>query len=664
MLHQRNTRWQPDTTAPWNAVLSGAATHGTIPTPPDATAGFTIIIDSALAATPPDGILLAIPDVLQIVVRQHDPRDRTVQNYPAFPLPDGSVPVLEATLLLYPADATTPDAYTIGVPLACLPQHTQLRQITLHFSGVEWSLYIDDIRYDQDFPLGYPRWPQSAAWQRDPLRIASARLWVPALPVQALAAAETTAQVQYWTPPSHNAWVGDVVTMMHNGRFHLFYLFDRRHHQSKKGRGAHYFEHLSTTDFRSWTMHDAATPLTAQWECIGTGTPFVDNDGRLCLAYALHTERVCADDQTTVPAQLEWLTRHGETGTFDQTTPGIPIGSTYAISADGVSDFHKTRRFFHPCRNPSIYRDHTGALRMLANYSGASAADWGKGTWGADHVDGGWRCLNPDFPPGGDCTFAFHWGAYDYVIGGFVHLWMKPIDAPETAFVDLVSSGKDCYDGLSVPSVCQISPERFVMAGWYGIRGWGGVLVIRELLQRADGSLGTRWLPELIPPTGPVLPLQPDHPSASRIDLAGPSFVWAGTVVPQNEKSGSLRVAFFTTPDATSSSHWELDIGAARAAFATGDVDTAAPRPRSLREGTNPAQCADYAIEHCLEGSGSFRLRILVLHNAKLGGSLIDVEIADTRTMVSFRPDVVFTSLRLTGDAVTCVDQTIAAISG
>ena len=65
----------------------------------------------------------------------------------------------------------------------------------------------------------------------------------------------------------------------------MFYLYDRRHHQSKFGCGAHYFEHLSTTDFKTWTEHEAATPLEEQWECIGTGTPFVFDD-KFCSATA------------------------------------------------------------------------------------------------------------------------------------------------------------------------------------------------------------------------------------------------------------------------------------------------------------------------------------------------------------------------------------------
>ena len=72
----------------------------------------------------------------------------------------------------------------------------------------------------------------------------------------------TARPIQCWAPPGHNSWVGDVVTFFYKGRYHVFYLYDRRHHQSKFGCGAHYFEHLSTTDFKTWTEHEAATSNT------------------------------------------------------------------------------------------------------------------------------------------------------------------------------------------------------------------------------------------------------------------------------------------------------------------------------------------------------------------------------------------------------------------
>ena len=73
---------------------------------------------------------------------------------------------------------------------------------------------------------------------------------------------------------------------------------------------------------------------------------------------------------------------------------------------------------------------------MLANFHS-------NGIWESESVNGGWRCASPDFPPGGDCTFFFRWGNFDYIIGGFKDLWSKPADAPDSKYESLVAQGLD-----------------------------------------------------------------------------------------------------------------------------------------------------------------------------------------------------------------------------
>lgn len=73
--------------------------------------------------------------------------------------------------------------------------------------------------------------------------------------------------------PSDNIFVGDCMPYVHNGRYHVLYLRDRRHHGSKWGLGAHQWEHISTTDFRHWEIHPTAIGITAPNEgsiCTGS----------------------------------------------------------------------------------------------------------------------------------------------------------------------------------------------------------------------------------------------------------------------------------------------------------------------------------------------------------------------------------------------------------
>ncbi|MFO1501663.1 MAG: hypothetical protein U1G07_25330 [Verrucomicrobiota bacterium] len=544
---------------------------------------------------------------------------------------------------------------TVGIPLALLKRPDGEHEVVLRFSGVRWTMYVDGQLLDNDFPFGYPQWPPRIQWKLDREFIRSATLdFRSPSPVEGTAPAPPLAPVQYWTPPGHNSWVGDVVTCFHAGRYHIFYLYDRRHHASKFGQGAHYFEHLSTEDFQTWTEHEAATPLEEQWECIGTGTPFVFHN-QLCLAYGLHTGRVYPQEETTWPAQWDYLTKNGRTGAFKSgVTPGVPSGSTYAVSGDGIGHFRKSGILFHPCQNPSVYTDPHGRLRLLANAGS-------KGMWESDTPDSGWRCIRSEFPPGGDCTFFFRWGQFDYIIGGFTGLWSKPADAPDTAYEDVVAKGLDFYDGSNVPAITEIPAGRFLMAAWIPIRGWGGPLVLRELLQLADGRIGSKWMKEVTPPTDSPVILSPANIAAGS-PVPAKSFMLSFDVRPATPSAGKLGILFRPENGDADSCELQIAPGDGRAQFAHGSLDQFARREKSLREGGAPQHAGNYAIEHLLGVGQPFHVRVIVQSTDKLGGSLVDAEIAAQRTMISYRPGLAVNKLLFRTDGVAVQNVQIAPL--
>jgi len=92
--------------------------------------------------------------------------------------------------------------------------------------------------------------------------------------------------MQYWRLRGHNTSVGDCMPFFHEGRYHLVYLFDRRHHMSKWGLGAHQWAHASTADLIHWEHHPLAIEITEQWEgSICTGSVFC-HDGMFRAFYA------------------------------------------------------------------------------------------------------------------------------------------------------------------------------------------------------------------------------------------------------------------------------------------------------------------------------------------------------------------------------------------
>jgi hypothetical protein len=622
--------WLFSASQPAHSTLTAESPQAEFAGPVNATDGFTVKFTVDLKPFDGEKTILEIPNVLSVCLRQHDPLDRNRQNYPAYRMPDGSVPVLEACVVLHSVEHPDWRNMTIGIPLAMLKKPTGEHAVVINFSGVRWTMYVNGELLDNDFPFGYPQWVEKNAWKVDPAYVKAATIYFPAIkpetgPEQTPAA---LSNIQYWSPPGHNTWVGDVVTLFHKGRYHVFYLYDRRHHQSKFGCGAHYFEHISTEDFKTWTVHEAATPLEEQWECIGTGTPFVFQD-QFCISYGLHTTRVYPQEKTTLPAQWDYLKEHGRTGEFKRaTTPGFPAGSSYAVSADGVSHFQKSDIMFHPCENPSVYTDADGKLRMLANSRS-------NGMWESESINSGWHCINPGFPPGGDCTFLFRWGKFDYIIGGFTGLWSKAADAPNSAYEDVVRQGLDFYDGLAVPSVTEVLPGRFLMAGWIPIRGWGGCLVIRELIQFPDGRIGSKWMREITPKSQENRMLAARIAETTTLPTGSRSFLLVFTVQPAEAKKGRIGVSFLPEDGEQAACELQIRLDDRRAQFGPGALDRFAGPEKSLREGG-----AANAIENLIDVDKPFTVRVIVKGDDKIGGSLIDAEIAGQRTMVSYRPDL------------------------
>jgi beta-fructofuranosidase len=642
-------------TRPWS-TLTRQSPQARFAVPADAAKGFRVELTVIPAKFDGAKQILEIPGVLSIGLRQHDPLDRTRQNYPAFKLPDGTVPVLEASLALHSDEHPDWTSMTVGIPLAMLARPEEEHSVTLDFSGVRWTMYVDGQLLDNDFPFGYPQWPETAVWRLDPEFASKAALFSPAqLPVTKQAQKPIIGPIQYWTPPGHNTWVGDVATIFHEGRYHVFYLYDRRHHKSKFGKGAHYFEHLSTKDFMAWTEHEAATPIEAQWECIGTGTPFVFQN-KLCLSYGLHTGRLYADEKTTWPAQWEYLKEHGQTRAFHNATePGVPAGATYSVSADGVSGFSKSNITFHPCQNPSVYTDPIGKLRMLANAGS-------KGMWESNTVDGGWRCTNPSFPPGGDCTFFFRWGNFDYIIGGFTGLWSKPAALPDAAYENLVHKGLDFYDGSNVPAITAVPDGRFLMAAWIPIRSWGGNLVLRELVQFPDGRIGSKWMLETTPQTGKSRTLAASLADKAAFRAGSESFLLTFSVEQVGPGGGRFAVVLLAENGEEAACELQLDLKARRAQFGPGSLASLAAAEKTLREGGAPEKVLNYAIENLTGINRPFEVRIIVMRGDKIGGSLVDTEIAAERTMISYRPDLTVRKLVFHTDGVRLSNVRLAAI--
>ncbi|HRQ18193.1 MAG TPA: hypothetical protein PL085_14050 [Agriterribacter sp.] len=614
-------------------TLSVSEPKGVIATENSKHESFTIKMSVNLQPFTGEQMLLEVPGLISVKLRQADPQKRDGQNYPASVMPDGSLPVLEAGVTLHsPGSNIFSRNLEVGHPLAALKNPWGKHEVVVHFTKSHWTLYVDNELMDNDFVIGYPHWWHRRSWNINPAVVSEASIYLPGMIVERdnNRNIEKMPGLLYWTPRGHNSWVGDVATIFHDGRYHVFYLYDRRHHASKLGVGGHYFEHFSTKDFITWTEHEAATPIEEQWETFGTGTPFVYN-GKLHLSYGLHTSRIYPDSLTTYPAIAAYFNQYKRTGYFkaDPKT-SFPAGATYSVSEDNVSNFKKSGLIFHYSENPSVFTTPEGKLKMYGNFRS-------KGTWESPALDSGWYCTDPEFPLGGDCTFDFKWGKYEYVVGGFTSLWRRPIGKNEP-WIDVVAQGKDFYNGVNVPSVSPIGDSRYVMAGWMPISGWGGPFLIHELIQYPDGRVGTKWMKEVIPTTGDAVVLAKNAESKLKFPLQDENFIITFDVVPQKKKNGKLAVSFLPASGSDQKGcEMQINTAALTAHYADAVSDGFSEGQKSIRMGGNPSVVHNYAIENIMGVDKPFTVRILVKANAKLGGTIIDTEIAGQNTLVSYR---------------------------
>ena len=132
-LYGRGYRFQGDSSPV--AELAADKCEGFLDAGTGKLESFTLKLSVSVTFPFKDANLLEIPGLLCVKLRQHDPSDWGRQNYPSFPMPDGTVPVLEASLDLG-------QDMTVGTPLAVLdnPDGIKLAELAAQYSdGVIFS---------------------------------------------------------------------------------------------------------------------------------------------------------------------------------------------------------------------------------------------------------------------------------------------------------------------------------------------------------------------------------------------------------------------------------------------------------------------------------------------------------------------------------------------
>jgi beta-fructofuranosidase len=283
--------------------------------------------------------------------------------------------------------------------------------------------------------------------------------------------------IQYFKPRG-KAFAGDALPFYSDGTFHMVYLFDRRHHGSKWGRGAHQFAHLSSPDLIHWLQHPLAVPIARQWEN-SMGTCCIIKNPRDNKYYAFYTD--CG-------GRAEYIDK-----------PHVGNAIFTSVSEDGIH-FKKDFKVLIEGHDCEVFFDKkTDHFYMVRHGTHLTRSKELKDFQKWEPVEN-FVVRKPG--TSNECPDFFQWNGWYYFLLGRNAIWKsRSMLGPWKEATPVV------YEGLMVPKVAPFKGNRRIMAGFVSWPGWGGNLALRELLQYRDGSLGVKWPREVVPQSGPQIEL-------------------------------------------------------------------------------------------------------------------------------------------------------------
>ena len=562
---------------------------------------------------------------------------------------------LQAFIYLTVKNRPTWKSMFIELPLNAvedLSKHTY----ALVYDGVKFFFTVDGVVIDKNYPAGMLDAPQGDVV----LNVENLKSLKFSTDVSKIKRKKIThiidKSIQYYSPYGHNTNFGDASVFYHDGVFHLLYLFDRNHHRCRWGGGAHVFYHLTSRDFINWEDYGAMVEITEFWQSVGTGTMFYHN-GKYYSAFGWHTSRVVEHNKTVSAKFGDNKSLTSKVVTAQQYGDLIPSGFAMAESDDGIN-FTWNRNFYGISENPSIFKTCEG-LKLFAGYGG-------RGIWSIPSLNGVWTKDTDDFPilgenspmrNTGECPSYFEWNGYKYFLMGATGYWKGKIG---DKFVDMASQGIDIYDGLAVPFVAPFKDNRMIISGWlHGDDGWGSVHVCRELVQYPDGNLGMKWVKELQPKNNVKIC---DFSKSAKFDFSK-SITGQMNVIPQKKSKFALRFKSSKNPERNV--EFQIDFDKNYAQIRTHNSNEFAPILPTIRQivKESTSGCGwfmnsknkklahyysrNFLIENLKCVDKPFELRFIVRKSPKYNANILDFEIAQSRTMVSFRKDVDFDEVEI-----------------
>ena len=315
--------------------------------------------------------------------------------------------------------------------------------------------------------------------------------------------------MQYFKP-SGDLFVGDCIPFFHEGTYFLYWLLDSAHHAALNGLGGHQWTLSTTKDLKNWIHHPIILGIDEAWEkSICTGSVAYANK----KFYAFYATRLINSDGN-VNEQLSYaISNDGIHFTKQKPNP-------FYTSAPGYS-----KRDF---RDPKLIVDGDGVFHLLVSSKKEKVVM--QGTEGAlVHLTSKdlkkWNVEYPVLTGQGsvpECPDYFYWKGWYYLIyghqGNTFYVMSKhaygPWEEPRHQALN--------EDFCNVAKTGEFVGGRRIAAAWIPSRKdnkdnmreiFGGNAVFREVIQHDDGTLGTKFPPEMIPATGTPLTLNVKYDS-------------------------------------------------------------------------------------------------------------------------------------------------------
>lgn len=268
--------------------------------------------------------------------------------------------------------------------------------------------------------------------------------------------------------PEENIYVGDCMPYTADGRYHVLYLKDRRHHKSKWKLGAHQWEHISTADFVHWNIHPTAVEITEPWEgsiCTGSHIRFGETD------YLFYTVRMADRSSARIMRSIS--------------TDGVHF------SKDPAFCFTVSKKYDGPsARDPKIIRAEDGVFHMLLT---TSLTEENRGCLAhlvSRDLDAWEECDEPIYVSDNDTQpecpdYICYAGKYYLIFSlhGKAHYLLS--DRP--------------FDGFFAPNnpiiPCESVPKgavwngKIIFTGFRGMGGYAGAMTFRTATANENGTL-------------------------------------------------------------------------------------------------------------------------------------------------------------------------------